>query len=186
MTSSFFYQRKKPKSGWLIHLQQGTTLLHVAAERGYVEIVTFIVHHDPSTLHARDKLGRTPLHVAAHYARVSCVEWYCILFVTFNADHVFIVFQQFPSPHTSKIIAKYHQHWDSRIRLRFLYPHHHTQALVVRVLLSCGADYDVKDKNGKTPIEIAQTKVFPGKCNDKYLVVESIGQHTVTLFSWLF
>eukprot|EP00042_Codosiga_hollandica_P047839 m.525044 g.525044 ORF g.525044 m.525044 type:complete len:1115 (+) comp57539_c0_seq1:615-3959(+) len=42
-----------------------STLLHFAAERGYVVTASFIILFQPALVTAVDKLGRTPLHLAA-------------------------------------------------------------------------------------------------------------------------
>ena len=48
-----------------------TTVLHAAAELGYLAIASFIVHYDPLTVNIIDRCGRTPLHLAAQNGMVS-------------------------------------------------------------------------------------------------------------------
>lgn len=53
---------------WLDHYRNGNTLLHYAANRGYLDIVTLLLKKG-ADINARDKDGRTPLHEAMAYRR---------------------------------------------------------------------------------------------------------------------
>lgn len=52
----------------------GATLLHIAAQRGWVPLMDMLVQHR-SNLNARDSIGRTPLHYALMAGEQQAVEW---------------------------------------------------------------------------------------------------------------
>lgn len=53
---------------WLDHYRNGNTLLHYAANRGYLDIVTLLLKKG-ADINARNNDGRTPLHEAMSYRR---------------------------------------------------------------------------------------------------------------------
>ncbi|XP_068239124.1 transient receptor potential cation channel subfamily A member 1 homolog isoform X2 [Palaemon carinicauda] len=55
---------------------QGNTALHLAAKRGYTEIVKFLLENGANPK-CQNKLGVTPIHEGAHQATESCLQLLC-------------------------------------------------------------------------------------------------------------
>jgi ankyrin repeat protein len=109
---------------------EGGTPLHVAADRGYLRIVKFLLKHGANP-NMKNDYGNTPLHDAAAFGHREVVK----LLLEHGAN---------PNIRDNDGYTPLHY------AVGFCYVD------VVRVLLDHGADPTIRDKKGRTPLEIGR------------------------------
>ncbi|KAK6359537.1 hypothetical protein TWF696_000691 [Orbilia brochopaga] len=106
------------------------TAMHIAAEKGYVDLVTLLVRHK-GDIFARGLHNFTPLHLASEKGHLAVVQ----ALLELAHDHVSIVNDRTTDGETPLILAAERHHID-----------------VVRYLLDKGADVLAACKTGITPL----------------------------------
>ena len=106
---------------------EGGTPLHIAADRGYLRIVEFLLEHGANP-NMKNNYGRTPLHIAAMYGHLEVVE--------FLLEH-----GANPNVRNNYGYTPLHFAVDGCF------------VDVVRVLLEHGADPTIRDNEGRTPLD---------------------------------
>jgi ankyrin repeat protein len=120
------------------------TPLHVAAERGRVEVVCLLLEHG-ANVGAEDDNGRTPLHDAADYRAIDPNYLTVEHHISGKVDVVRVLLE-----HGAKVGAE-----DNEGRTPLHMAAKYGEIKVVRVLLEHGAKVDAKDKKGRTPFQMA-------------------------------
>ena len=141
---------------------EGGTPLHVAADRGYLRIVKFLLKHGANP-NMKNDYGNTPLHDAAAFGHREVVK----LLLEHGADpNIKNNDGSTPLHHAaesgnSKVVEVLLEHGaDPNIQddIDGWTPLHDAVANchvdVVRVLLDRGADPTIRDNNGMTPLEL--------------------------------
>ncbi|KDO31110.1 TKL protein kinase [Saprolegnia parasitica CBS 223.65] len=118
------------------HIQDDSSLLHVAAAHGSEAIVALLLASSAIELNPRDSTGATPMYVAAANGHASVVQQ----LVTAKADVRAVT----NTKDTSLHVAVVHEH-----------------PRVVERLLDAGADVDVQNNEHKTPWQLAQELTHP-------------------------
>jgi len=124
--------------------EDGFSLLHVAAFRGYKEIVAFLLEKGAS-VDIRDNGQHTPLHYAANEGNVDCVKALVARGADINAvnsEKLIVVAQLIPV----YVVGG---------RTALHYAAEQGQLDCVMYLLSKGADPSVKDLDAYTPFHLA-------------------------------
>jgi ankyrin repeat protein len=112
------------------------SLMHLAAEKGYMPLLK-LLHQAKANIDIKDNVGWTPMMRASHSGHLSCVQ--------------FLVEQG------AKIEHRDDSSNHSSLRIAVTYGH----AEVVSYLLDAGANVDVVDWKGRTPLaEISSSKTF--------------------------
>lgn len=120
-----------------IQTRRGRSALHYAAENGHEEIVTLLIRSG-ARVDLPNKWGRTSLHYAASKYRIDCLQ----TLINSGADpNKQDVDHQTPLYHAVAASAKFQE--EDKIRA------------TVELLISGGANVDIPDKSGITPLHVA-------------------------------
>ncbi|UYV81345.1 hypothetical protein LAZ67_20000861 [Cordylochernes scorpioides] len=105
------------------------TLLHIAAQEGFLEISKFLVEKG-ANIHARNESGSKPIHIAAREDHLDIVKFYLDQGMSIN---------DFGVAHQTML---HYASISGNLR-------------VVKYLSEMGCDINMKDKNGITPLQFA-------------------------------
>jgi len=150
---------------------EGGTPLHVAADRGYLGIVKFLLRHGANP-NMKNDYGNTPLHYAAESGNSKVVEvllkhgadpniqnnygWTPLHFVA-----------SYGYPEVVELLLGHGANPNIQENKYGYTPLHYAVANcrvdVVRVLLDHGADPTIRDKKGRTPLDIGS------KCSEEII-----------------
>jgi len=165
--------RAETKEGGGGYCVTGNTPLHVAAEKGHVEIAKLLLEHgaDPN---ARDMYGATPLHLAAYWGRLDVAKlllehgadpnakeklggetplYWAVSFDHTDIAKLLLKHGADPNNKSKRYIE------DGRAVLHLAV--HTGDVDLMRLLLEKGANPNVRDRYGYTPLHIAALRGFP-------------------------
>lgn len=113
----------------------GWTVLVVAAARGHMDTVRYLVEHRTANLESRDDSGRTAILWAAAHGQCAAVEYLIAKGAHFDSEAC-----------------------DNQWRTPAAWAAQNGFVEVVEILASKGADLNIQDKEGNSPITLAATR----------------------------
>ena len=139
--------------------EQGKMALHVAAENGHIDVVQLFLENGCVTVNSRTNYGATPLHMAIYNGEVELAHF----LLTVNGVDIEATTLTDETP------------------IHFAAQHNRVGA--IELLLASGADPNVHDKDGWTPLHYATQNVYM-EALQKLLLSEKIDVNARNRAGW--
>ncbi|AIL64603.1 Ankyrin repeat protein [Rickettsiales bacterium Ac37b] len=160
-----FYMKIKKKLGINNQIEVrdklGRTALHIATEHGYLEIAELLINKG-ANINARDPYGKTPLCIAVEKNEREVMKLLIDKGANIDAEvnnitnSLYAEIKKFYIKTKKRVINRgnYVEFIHSR-RSPLHYAIAHTEEAAMKLLLENGAEIDILDKNGETPLYYA-------------------------------
>ncbi|XP_060820701.1 transient receptor potential channel pyrexia-like isoform X2 [Bombus pascuorum] len=142
------------------------TIVQLAAWRGNIELLQ-LLYENGADINATDKIGRCALFHAAHHGNCEVVNW-LLEHGAFTENRVGVdsCYKNTRSPSNLCFIGRNLPTPECWGRTPMHQAVKNNHAAVVKILVEAGADVNVKDERGITPLLLAGTAVAKENCNE--------------------